>query len=256
MSTYYAIHRDEILKKNADKKDTKAVYNKTYYARNKERLDAKSVDRAESYKVDKIECECGAYIRCDYYKNHLKSSTHIKAFEEKNETTCDCGQQIWYSDSKWRMNKHFQNPKHQDWLNADAYIADDECLECLDEESEKEVIIVLPDLVLTDEEIGNVNGEAIKKLLVQREKRNAYANKYYQLNKHKWVETNREYYAANKQKVIEVKRAYAKTDQAKQMRWDRDHKTIICECGWSGLNGAKSRHKLQATHLGWLQTKQ
>tara|TARA_R110002126_G_scaffold40845_1_gene119603 strand:- start:948 stop:1697 length:750 start_codon:yes stop_codon:yes gene_type:complete len=249
------MHRDEILKKNADKKDAKAVYNKSYYAKNKEQLDAKSGDRAESCKVDKLECECGAYIRRDYYKNHLKSSTHIKSFEEKIETTCECGQPIWYSDSKWKMTKHYHNPKHQAWLNADTYIPYEDCVEC-EECLEDEVIIVLPDLVLTDEEICNVNSEDIKKLLAQKDKRNAYANHYYNKNKDKIIEQSREYYAANKQNVREVKRAYAKSDRAKQMRRDRYHKTITCDCGWVGLNGSKSRHQSQVMHLNWLQNKQ
>ena len=256
MSTYYAIHRDEILKKNTNKKDAKAIYNKSYYAKNKEQLDAKSGDRAESCKVDKIECECGAYIRRDYYKNHLKSSTHIKSFEEKNETTCECGQLIWYSDSKWRMHKHYQNPKHSLYaLNADAYIPYRECVEC-EECLEDEVIIVLPDLVLTDEEVGFDKEAEIKRLMVQKDKRNAYANHYYNKNKDKIIEQSREYYAANKQNALEVKRAYSKSDRAKHLRRERYYKQVTCDCGWVGLNGLSSRHKSQMMHLNWLQNKQ
>ena len=258
MTTYYQLNRDKILKQNAENREARTEYNKLYYIKHKEKLDAKSLDRAQAKKHIKIECGCGAFIRSDSYAKHQESDKHLKAFETNTETICECGQRIWFADDKFKMDKHINNPHHQKWLNA-------KCEECLDDRDE--VVIVLPDLILTDEEVGNDKDDEIQSLMEMRQKRNEYANNYYHLNKDKVKERNqlnrdnlreknREYYLKNKQKIMDATKAYASTDRAKQMRRERDHKIITCECSWSGLNATNYKHKFQAMHVNWLKNKQ
>ena len=51
-------------------------------------------------------------------------------------------------------------------------------------------------------------------------------------------------------------KSYAKTEKAKQMRYERDHRIETCVCGWKGLHAAKSRHKSQKQHIKFLELAQ
>ena len=254
MATYYSMHRDEILKKCAANRGAKTEYNKSYYILNKEKLDARYKDRAERQNGLKIECGCGSYIKSDSVKIHNTTAKHKKALEGK-ETICDCGMRLWIADCEFKMHKHINNPFHQNWLNDNTNADSDDDAKC-DECLEEEVVIVLPDLILTDEEVGFDKEAEIKRLMDQKEKRNEYAKTYYHLNRDKMVEMQRDYYNKNKQKRCDASKAYSNTERGKQLRWDREHRIVSCACGWSGIYSSNSKHKSQTTHLIWLKNKQ
>lgn len=256
MATYYSINRDEILAKIALKKDERKAYNKSYYLKNKEHIDEKCIQRFQANRDTKQECHCGAFVTIDYFKRHLKSDKHREAIS--CGTTCDCGMLIWFADDLYKMKKHIERPTHQEWLakqqdNIEPIPPDAECVQC---EEEKETILVLPDLVLTDSEIETPE-EVIKKFEEERLKTNAAALKYYHDNKNNENSSickRREGKRSEAHK--EMVKAYAKTEKAKQMRYERDHKIASCECGWKGLHGAKSRHKSQNQHIKYLEIAQ
>ena len=259
MSTYYARNRDEILARLAAKKEQRTEYNKAYYIKNKEKLDAKCNDRFQANRDKKIECPCGAYVTIDYYKQHLKSDKHRDAIS--CGTHCDCGQLIWY-DCLYKLKRHQARPTHQAWLNAAEssyidYIPDTECSECEDVEEEQEIVLVLPDLVLTDSEIETPE-DIINKFEEERLKTNAAALKYYHDNKNNVNSSicKRREEGKRSEAHKETVKAYAKTEKAKQMRYERDHRIVSCECSWKGLNAAKSRHKSQNQHIKYLEIQQ
>ena len=249
MTTYYARNKSEILEKLSAKKEQRKEYNKSYYLKNKEQIDAKCVQRFEANKDKKRECMCGSLITVDYFNRHLKSDKHRDSI--CCGEICDCGMLIWFADDQYKLKRHIERPNHQAWLakqdNIDL-IPDTECGQC---EDEQETILVLPDLILTDAEI-EIPEDVIAKFEEERLKTNERANAYYHAHKNDENSSICKRREAHKETV----RAYSKTENAKQLRYERDHRIETCVCGWKGLHGAKSRHKSQNQHIKFLELAQ
>ena len=236
MATYYSRNKSEILAKLSAKKEQRKEYNKAYYLKNKEHIDEKCTQRFQANRDTKQECHCGAFVTIDYFKRHLKSDKHRDAIS--CGITCDCGMLIWFADDQYKMKRHF-NIEH---------IPDSECVQC---EEEQETIFVLPDLVLTDAEIATPD-DVIAKFEEERLKTNERANAYYHAHKN----DENSSICKRREAHLETVRVYSQTENAKQLRYERDHRIVSCDCGWKGLNGAKSRHKSQNQHIKYLELAQ
>jgi len=84
---YREQNKDKIKAYKQQNSDKIKARDKAYYEQNKDKIKAYQQQYREqnkAYLSEKIECECGAVIRRDYKREHLKTKKHLKLIQNKN----------------------------------------------------------------------------------------------------------------------------------------------------------------------------
>lgn len=102
----------DFIKKKEDKN-----YRKKYFVKNKKKIYEYQSKRG---KINKILCECGAYVRSDGMNVHKTRTKHLNYIKKVNnyksgQIQCNCG--CYISNKPYNINRHKQSKKHIAYLD-------------------------------------------------------------------------------------------------------------------------------------------